>query len=90
MRKKYKSKKYKKNIRFNNKNHIDPMKSIMCTVLSVMFAIANSCFWIGIKGSFDWLIIIGGISTVLCIFLALFKCVKAYRGFHGLPHGKEF
>jgi len=90
MKKKYNSKKYKKNIKFNSRNHIDPMKSIMCTVLAVLFTIANSCMWIGIKGSFVWFIVLGGISVALCIFLALFKCIKAYRGFQGTSRRKEY
>ena len=90
MSKKYRKKKYQKNVEFKSKNHIDPMKSIFATVFAVFFAIANACMWIGIKGCFVWLIVIGGISVALCIFLAIYKWARAYRGFNGAYRRKEY
>ena len=90
MNKKFRRKKCQKNLQFKKKNHIDPMKSIMCTVLAVLFTIANSCMWIGIKGSFVWFIVLGAVSVALCIFLAVFKCIKAFCGFQKVSRRKEF
>ena len=79
-----------KNMTFKRKNHINPMKSILCTVFAVFFSIGYTCMWIGIKTHFTLLIVIGGVSAALCIFLAIYKWAKSYRSFKGTYRRREY
>ena len=78
MRKNYK---YKKNFSYKKRHHINPMKSIFCAVFAIFFAIAFAVMWIGIHIEASLYIIVGTSSVGLCLLLAIFKWINAYKRF---------